>query len=203
MMRFAVAFPAMLSLVGIGMETANGQTLTQIDAKAVQILKEHPDQAILIVDAMMRDEKGNVMGCSTTTLSLAGTERKVVRIRTHLGSLFGRSDEDGGVAQIEPGLYLVAGITASWRDPTYTAATSRKSRYAPGKSFRRARSSSTTRRRVRLSHEAFPATRMSITDPRHCIPEGACAIDVCQGQKSPLILLTDREKKEGLTAPKQ
>jgi hypothetical protein len=101
----------LVMLAGMGLQAANGQTPTKIDTNNAEIQKEHPNRAILIVDAMMRDEKGNVMGCTYTILSLVGMHGKVVRIRTHNGSLFGKSDEDGGINQIEPGFYLVAGIT--------------------------------------------------------------------------------------------
>ena len=67
-------------------ETAGGQSLTDADAKAAQILRENPGYGILIADASMRDEKGRALTCGTITLGLAGTERKTARIQTHVGS---------------------------------------------------------------------------------------------------------------------
>jgi hypothetical protein len=204
MRRSALAFLGLVSLQAP--ETANAQALTEADAKVAQILRENPDYGILIADVLMRNEKGMPLACGTITLSLAGAERKTARFQTHVGSLFGTGGRDGGVTGIKAGLWLAAGVTCAAGGMTTYRGHFAKFTIRPGEIlavgtlvidyemhgalFQRSTFSSNVH-----VQEFSPKTVASLKE--------FAPATFAKARKSPFIMLTALERKQGLTVPKQ
>jgi hypothetical protein len=106
MMRFLFAIVALLALDKA--EVAKAQSPTEMDVRAQKALAEHPDSGVLIVDAGMRNAKGERMDCLDTTLALVNAETsKVIAITTATRKIIG--DDDNGAAVLMPsGVYVIA-----------------------------------------------------------------------------------------------
>ncbi|MBV8919725.1 hypothetical protein [Bradyrhizobium sp.] len=105
-MRFLFAIVVLLALGKA--EAAKAQSPTETDVRAQKALAEHPDSGVLIVDAGMRNAKGEPMDCLVTTLTLVNAETsKVVTIETAIRKWIG--DDDNGAAVLMPsGVYAIA-----------------------------------------------------------------------------------------------
>ena len=203
MIRTAFAFLAVVLLLAA--QTASGQSLTEADARVAQILRENPDTGILIADVAMKDEKGHPLACGTLTLGLAGTEKKTSRIQTHVGTFFGAGGRDGGIVGLKPGLWLAANVICdaggmktyrghfakiTIRPGEIVAAGTLVIDYKmqPHALFQRSTFSSSVH-----VEEFSPKTVASL--------KAFAPVTFAKAKKSPFIMLTDLEKREGLTPP--
>jgi len=111
MMRSLLALILVVSFVGA--EPANGQSLTEMDSNVEQALDKHPDMGILIIDAVMRDAKGQPMGCLGAILSLVNAASlKVYRVKISEHKWIG-DDLEGGIVLVDSGMYVAAGFTCN------------------------------------------------------------------------------------------
>jgi len=203
MRRSALAFLGLVLLQEP--ETANAQALTEADAKVAQILRENPDHGILIADVSMRNEKGTPLICGTTTLHLAGTERKTGRIVTHVGGLFGTSVREGGVVGLPAGLWLAANVTCGSGGMQTFRGHFAKFTIRPGEII----ALGTLVIDYELHHGIFErSTFSSKVHVEEFSPKTVASlkqtapVTFAKARKSPFIMLTPLEKKEGLTVPK-
>ena len=203
MIRTALAFLVVVLLQAA--ETAGGQSLTEADAKAAQILRENPDYGILIADVSMRDEKGIPLACGTMTLSLAGTEKKTARIQTHVGTFFGAGGRDGGVAGIKSGLWLAALVTCDAGGMKMYRGHFAKITIRPGEIV----TAGTLVIDYKIKHAIFERSTFSGSvhveefSPKTVASlKQVAPVTFVKARKSPFIMLTDLEKREGLTPPK-
>jgi hypothetical protein len=204
MLRTIIAVLAVLSGAFLGSEISNAQTLTRDDAKVEQVLRERPGWAVLIVDVRMRDENGANLLCTRMTLSLAGEERRVVIVDTRVGGVFGGDNTDGGYVGLRPGLYLAAGINCEGAKVFFrgnfakiligpgdiVAAGTLVIDYKKGGSFFKPTYSGS------VHIEGFnPKTLASLKER---IPA-----TLAKATKSPLLPLSELEKRYGLKSPKR
>jgi hypothetical protein len=105
-MRFLFAIVVLLALGKA--EAAKAQSPTEMDVRAQKALAEHPDSGVLIVDAGMRNTKGEPMYCQDSTLALVNAETsKVIAFTTAIRKIIG--DDDNGAAVLMPsGVYVIA-----------------------------------------------------------------------------------------------
>lgn len=202
MIRNALAFLGLVLLQAP--ETASGQALTEADAKVVQILRENPDHGILIADVSMRNEKGTPLVCGTTTLHLAGTERKTGRIVTHVGGLFGSSVRDGGVVGIPPGLWLAANVTCAGGGTKTFRGHFAKFTIRPGEIIAVGTLVIDYELHYGIFERSTFSSKVHVEDfgPKTVASLKQFApVTFAKARKSPFIMLTALEKKEGLTVP--
>jgi hypothetical protein len=203
MIRTASAFLAMV--LALAAETASGQSLTEADARVAQILRENPDSGILIADVSMRGEKGYPLACGTMTLGLAGTEKKTSRVQTHVGTFFGAGGRDGGVVGLKPGLWLAAMVICdSGGMKTYRGHFA-KITIRPGEIV----AAGTLVIDYTMHHALFQRSTFSGSvhvegfSPKTVASLKEFApVTFAKARKNPFIMLTDLEKREGLTPPK-
>lgn len=202
MIRIAFAFLGLALLQAA--ETASGQSPTEADAKAAQILRENPDYGILIADVSMKDEKGNALTCGTITLGLAGTEKKTARIQTHVGTFFGAGGRNGGVAGIKPGLWLAAMVICDAGGMKTYRGHFAKITIRPGEIV----AAGTLVIDYKMRHALFQRSSFSSSvrveefSPKTVASLKAFApVTFAKARKNPFITLTDLEKREGLTPP--
>jgi len=186
-------------------QIAGAQSVTDADAKAAQILRDDPDYGVLIADASMRDEKGHALRCGTMTLGLAGIEKRTARIQTHVGTFFGAGGRDGGVVGIRSGLYLVALVICdSGGMKTYRGRFA-KITIRPGEIV----AAGTLVIDYKMQQQALfqRSTFSSSVHVEEFSPKTVASLKeiapatFAKARKSHFIMLTDLEKKEGLTPP--
>jgi hypothetical protein len=202
MIRTALAFLVVVLLQAA--ETAGAQSLTETDARVAQIMRENPDYGILIADVSMRNEKGNELLCTTMTLTLAGTEQKTAGIQTHSAAFLGVGGRRGGISGIKPGLYLAYLVTCDSAGKKNYRGRFAKITIRPGeivaagtividyKMHYAILERSSFSGNVHLE-EFSPKTVASLKE--------FSPVTFAKAKKSPFIMLTELEKKEGLTVP--
>jgi hypothetical protein len=202
MIRTALAFLAVV--LALAAQTASGQSLTEADARVAQILREDPSSGILIADVVMRDQKGYPLPCGTMTLGLAGTEKKTARVLTHVGTFFGAGGRDGGVVGIKPGLWLAALIVCDSGGMKSYRGHFAKITIRPGEIV----AAGTLVIDYTMHHALFQRSTFSgSVHVEEFSPKTVASLKqfapatFAKARKSHFIMLTDLEKKEGLTPP--
>jgi hypothetical protein len=202
MIRTALAFLVVVLLQAA--ETAGGQSLTETDARVAQIMRENPDYGILIADVSMRNEKGAELLCTTMTLRLAGTEQKTAQIQTHSAAFLGVGGRKGGVAGIKPGLYLAFLVACDSAGVKNYRGRFAKITIRPGEIV----AAGTLVIDYKMHYAILQRSSFSGSahleefSPRTVASLKQFApVTFAKAKKSPFVMLTDLEKKEGLTVP--
>jgi hypothetical protein len=204
MIQIAFAFLVMFSLASMGARSANAAQLQAGDDATVErLLRENPGFGVLIVDLVMRDEKGDPAKCGTTVLSLRSTEQNVSYVQTYLQPQpFGLGDGyDGGITAIKPGWHVVEGIKcmSGSVNRVYNGRFA-KIMIRPGEI------AAAGTLVIDYKDEGFFSRRFSANSRVENFRPGAVAslkkripATFAKAKKSPLITLTDLERREGLT----
>jgi hypothetical protein len=110
MVRIAFVFGLVLSLTGIGAGAAIAAELS--DAAVDRLLKENPGYGVLIMDLMMRNEKGEQPKCGEIVVGFMDAEGTRAYIQSYMEPQpFGLGDGfSGGATIMKPGLYSLVGI---------------------------------------------------------------------------------------------
>jgi hypothetical protein len=209
MVQIVRAFLVMLALVSAGAGSASAARLQALDDATVEMrLRDNPSFGVLIVDLVLKDEKGERANCGTAVLILKSTERQIHHVQTYLEPQpFGLGDGfNGGITAIKPGWHVVEGIMCLMpggqkvyngrfakiliRSGEIVAAGTLVIDYKMEEGIFSRRFSANSR------VESFrPATVASL---KKRIPA-----TLAKARKSPLIMLTDQEKREGLASAKR